>query len=301
MRHWLVLAAIYALIAALIVPGPLGAQEEAPADGAVEAGSTPAEPEPADGAPAPPPVAPAPATPEPAAPTPAPAAPAPAPAAPAPAGSPPPELAPAQQAPAEPAAPAEQAPAVPRELTSRVEKRGERDKPEAVAAATENVAISDFQFAPAQITIQQGDTVTWTNEGPTAHSATGSDGSFDTGIFSEGGSRSETFDEAGTFAYICTPHPQMEGTIVVEASTSGDNGSGDTGTGDTGTGDTGTGDTGSTTDSGTSSPSSGSGLPPTGADALALAVLGLLMLALGCAIERRSRRPATGAAERPGG
>ncbi len=314
MRHWLVLAAIYVLVAALIVPGPLGAHEEGPAGSAVEAGSTPAEPDPADGVPAPPPAAPAPA-PEPAppaapAPTPAPAAPAPAGSAPADraAASAPAEPAPAASAPAEPAsaepapgaAPPEQAPVATRELTSRVKKRGKRDKPEAVAAATENVSISDFQFTPAQITIQQGDTVTWTNEGPTAHSATASDGSFDTGIFPSGGSRSETFDEAGNFAYICTPHPQMEGTIVVEASSTGDTGSGDTGSTTTDTGST-TTDTGSTTDAGTTSPSSGSGLPPTGADALALAVLGVLMLALGCAIQRRSRGPATGAAERPVG
>jgi LPXTG-motif cell wall-anchored protein len=173
----------------------------------------------------------------------------------------------------------------------------------AVAAATKSVTISDFKFSPAEITIQQGDTVTWTNDGPTAHSATASDGSFDTGIFSAGGSRSRTFDEAGTFAYICTPHPNMHGTVVVEASTSGDRGTGDdsgSGTGDSGAADsssgTGSADsssgTGSTdSSSGTSSSGSSSDLPATGADAAALAILGLLMLALGFAIQRRSREP----------
>jgi hypothetical protein len=173
----------------------------------------------------------------------------------------------------------------------------------AVAAATENVTITDFEFTPAAITIQQGDTVTWTNEGPTAHSATASDGSFDTGIFSAGGSRSETFDEAGTFAYICTPHPNMTGTVVVEASSSGESGSGESGSGDSGSGstDSGSTDSGSTSSgSGSSSSSSGSGLPPTGADALMLAVLGLVMLALGLVIQRRSNGPQRGAAGRIG-
>jgi plastocyanin len=57
------------------------------------------------------------------------------------------------------------------------------------AAASGSVTISDFQFAPASITVDVGDTVTWSNAGPTAHSATATGGSFDTGIFSEGQSR----------------------------------------------------------------------------------------------------------------
>jgi LPXTG-motif cell wall-anchored protein len=283
MRHWLVLAAIYAIIAALIVPGPLGAQEEAPAGTTAPALTAPAEPPPAEATP----VETAPAEP-----APAPAEPAPAPAEPAPAE---PAPAPTPVAPA----PAEEAPAAtPAEPVAQTKKR-KRKKPSAVAAATENVTISDFQFTPAQITVQQGDTVTWTNEGPTAHSATASDGSFDTGIFSAGGSRSETFDEAGTFAYICTPHPNMHGTVVVQASSSG--GSGDSGSGSgSGSSDTGSTGGGSTSNSSSGSSSSGSGLPATGADALLLAIIGVLMLAIGFAIQRRSDAPESGAAGRIG-
>ena len=283
MRHWLVLVAIYVLVAALIVPGPLGAQEEAPAESTAPAETVPAEPPPATTPAEPPPAEPAPA------PTPAPA-PAPAPAEPAPV-----EPAPAEPAPApvEPE-PAEEPPAAAEaEPVAETERRKRRRKPVAVAAATENVTIADFEFTPDQITIQQGDTVTWTNEGPTAHSATAPDGSFDTGVFSAGGSRSETFDEAGTFSYFCTPHPNMTGTIVVEASSSGESGSGDSGSGSTDTGSTDSSDS-------ESSSSSGSGLPPTGADALTLAILGLLMLALGLTIQRRSNGSERGAAGRIG-
>ena len=287
MRHWLVLAAVYALLAALIVPGPLGAQEESP-----DATGVPGEAIPGDPAP----VEPVPAETAPAEPAPAPAEPAPAEPAPAPAEPVPAEPAPA---PAEPApAPAEQLSATPAEPTEPSPKRRAKRKLTAVAAATENVTIVDFEFTPASITIQQGDTVTWTNEGPTAHSATASDGSFDTGIFSAGGSRSETFNEAGTVSYICTPHPNMTGTITVEASSSGDGGSGGGGSGSTDTGST---DSDSTsTDTGSGSTSSGSGLPATGADALVLAVLGLFMLALGFALQRRSDGPESGAAGRIG-
>ena len=43
------------------------------------------------------------------------------------------------------------------------------------------------------------------------------DGSFDTGSIANGASDSVTFDTAGTFAYICSIHPQMTGSVVVEA------------------------------------------------------------------------------------
>jgi LPXTG-motif cell wall-anchored protein len=292
MRHWLVLGALYALIAALIVPGPLGAQEEAPAGSTVPAEPAPAEPPATEATPVEPAPAPAPAE---SAPAPAPAEPAPPAAEPAPVE---PAPAPAEAAPA----PAEEAPAAtPAEPVAQTQKRGkrkQRKKPAAVAAATENVTISDFKFTPAQITIQEGDTVTWTNEGPTAHSATASDGSFDTGIFSAGGSRSETFDEAGTFAYICTPHPNMTGTVVVEASSTGGSGGSGSGSGSSGSGST---DSGSTSSSGSSgSSSSGSGLPATGADALALAIIGVFMLVLGFALQRRSNPAESGSAGRIG-
>ena len=154
------------------------------------------------------------------------------------------------------------------------------------AAASGSVAITDFEFTPAQITINQGDTVTWTNNGPTPHSATAPNGSFDTGIFPAGQSRSHTFNDAGTFSYICTPHPQMHGTIVVQASQSGGD-TPDSSTGDTG----GSGDTTGGNSSGAEASQSDDGpsLPSTGADSGALLVLGALMLLLGVAVHRRAR------------
>jgi plastocyanin len=172
--------------------------------------------------------------------------------------------------------------------TARPKPRRSGDAPRATAAADTGVTISDFQFAPASVTINVGDTVTWTNEGPTPHSATADDRSFDTGIFNAGQSRSETFDQAGTFAYFCTPHPNMRGTIVVRAASTGDGSGGGGGTtgGDPGAGG---GDSGTAgTDSGTSGDSSGTGLPATGLDAGGLALLGLMTLALGAFLRRRA-------------
>jgi plastocyanin len=85
------------------------------------------------------------------------------------------------------------------------------------AATDPAVQIADFAFAPGSTTVRVGDTITWTNRGPSGHSATARDGSFDTGILSKGQSASHTFTQAGTFAYFCKIHPFMHGTIVVLA------------------------------------------------------------------------------------
>ncbi len=84
-----------------------------------------------------------------------------------------------------------------------------------VHAADESVTIADLAFAPGTVTITEGDSVTWTNQDPVGHTATGSD--FDTGPIGTGQSSTITFATAGTFAYVCTIHPQMQGQVVVEA------------------------------------------------------------------------------------
>jgi LPXTG-motif cell wall-anchored protein len=265
MKHLALLAAIYALIAALVLPSSLLASE----DGDPAVADTPAaETAPAEEAPA-------------------------APAEPAPeqSAAPPEELAPA---PPEPSAPEPQQPAPAPEQPAAApaapeEPSGKRkQRPAARAAANGSVTITDFQFTPSSISIDQGDTVTWTNNGPTPHSATAPDGSFDTGIFPAGQSRSHTFNDAGTFSYICTPHPNMQGTVVVRASqSSGD--TPDSDTDDTGSGGTGgSGDTGSTGAEAAQS-DGGPALPNTGTDAGALLILGALMLLLGVAVHRRAR------------
>jgi plastocyanin len=161
------------------------------------------------------------------------------------------------------------------------------DAPRASAAADTGVTIRDFEFAPGGVTVDVGDTVTWSNEGPTPHSATADDGSFDTGIFDAGQSRSHTFDQAGTFAYFCTPHPNMRGTINVRAASTGGDGAGGGG-GTTGGGSSGDSSGTAGTDSGTSADAPGSGLPATGLDTGGLALLGLVTLALGAFLRRRA-------------
>ena len=88
---------------------------------------------------------------------------------------------------------------------------------EIARGATHAVAIADFAFAPATLTITAGDTVTWTNEDQIEHTATSTTGAFDSGLLGQGASYSFTFTTPGTYAYLCTPHPSMTGQIVVQA------------------------------------------------------------------------------------
>ena len=80
------------------------------------------------------------------------------------------------------------------------------------------VSIKDFSFSPAQITVPQGTTVTWTNEGPSPHTTTADDGTWDSGTMEQGEDFSFTFDDPGTYTYHCSIHPQMTATIKVSGS-----------------------------------------------------------------------------------
>ncbi len=86
-----------------------------------------------------------------------------------------------------------------------------------VLAATRGIDIRDFTYAPRTIEVRVGDTVRWTNRDSVAHTATARNGSFDTGLLAEGESGSVRFTTAGTYRYVCTPHPDMTGTVVVRA------------------------------------------------------------------------------------
>ena len=87
--------------------------------------------------------------------------------------------------------------------------------PQAAAAEECVVDIRDLTFMPADIEIAVGTTVTWTNSDTVPHTATATDGTFDSGVFDPGETFSYTFEEAGTFDYTCLIHPEMQGSIVV--------------------------------------------------------------------------------------
>jgi plastocyanin len=78
-----------------------------------------------------------------------------------------------------------------------------------------SIEMVDLAFSPAQTEIAVGTTVTWINNDTVPHTATESDGLFDSGVLDAGASFSFTFDEPGTYDYTCLIHPEMKGTIVV--------------------------------------------------------------------------------------
>jgi plastocyanin len=79
-----------------------------------------------------------------------------------------------------------------------------------------SATIKDFEFGPATVTVAVGGTVTWTNNGPSTHTVTADDGTFDSGNLSTGKTFSQTFDTAGTFPYHCSIHPFMKATVIVQ-------------------------------------------------------------------------------------
>ncbi len=84
----------------------------------------------------------------------------------------------------------------------------------AASAASVLVTVGDFFFAPATVTIKAGDTVTFRFVGPEPHSATSTDGAFDTGILTDG-THGVRFPDPGTYDYFCVLHPDMQGTVRV--------------------------------------------------------------------------------------
>jgi len=78
------------------------------------------------------------------------------------------------------------------------------------------VMIRNYSFAPGELTVAAGTKVTWSNDDSASHTATATDGSFDTGTLKHGAQASATLSDPGTFTYYCQFHPFMKAKIVVE-------------------------------------------------------------------------------------
>jgi plastocyanin len=87
--------------------------------------------------------------------------------------------------------------------------------PSGEAAKAEKVDIVEFTYQPDPVVVQVGGKVSWQNQDTAPHTATADDESWDTGTIEKGKIGSETFKEAGKFAYFCEIHPDMRGTVEV--------------------------------------------------------------------------------------
>ena len=91
-------------------------------------------------------------------------------------------------------------------------------KPVAASASPSGaeVEINNFAFTPATITIPVGAKVTWTNKGEITHNVVSTDKSIRSQALDTDDKFTFTFTQAGTYSYVCSIHPRMKGTVVVQ-------------------------------------------------------------------------------------
>jgi len=85
----------------------------------------------------------------------------------------------------------------------------------AIAATTHTVAMDGTRFVPETLTVKRGDRVVWVNKDPFPHTATAVP-TFNSKSIAAGHSWSYVANKSGEFAYICTLHPGMKGTLIVQ-------------------------------------------------------------------------------------
>ena len=83
-----------------------------------------------------------------------------------------------------------------------------------VATQVVRVRVIDFAFRPRNFTIDSGTVVRWVNRGDRPHTTT-SNTSLWNHTLAPGETFGRRFRQMGTFAYHCSIHPQMTGTITV--------------------------------------------------------------------------------------
>jgi plastocyanin len=96
-----------------------------------------------------------------------------------------------------------------------------KEEEPAAGGKTVEVAMKDIAFDPEEVTVNAGSKVKWTNEDTVGHDVTKTGGpgpefsSGDPGGMQEGDTFEATLTAPGTVEYVCTVHPNMKGSIVV--------------------------------------------------------------------------------------
>ncbi|MDX6407140.1 MAG: hypothetical protein QOE13_211 [Gaiellaceae bacterium] len=83
------------------------------------------------------------------------------------------------------------------------------------STATTTVQIKGTGFVPASVTINQDDSVTWTNTDTKDHQVVANGGSFASPILKPGKSYSHAFRSGGTYRYHDGLRPTLRGTVTV--------------------------------------------------------------------------------------
>ena len=82
-------------------------------------------------------------------------------------------------------------------------------------ATIHTVSITNFAFAPAELTVERGDTVVWRNTDFVPHTATARDSTWDSSSLPANSTWRFVAGASGRHEYYCVLHPTMRGTIVV--------------------------------------------------------------------------------------
>ena len=77
------------------------------------------------------------------------------------------------------------------------------------------VRISQYRFAPRELTVPRGAVVRWVNDDDEPHTVTSDGGAFASSGLDTHEQFTFTFDAAGTYPYHCALHPTMTGRVVV--------------------------------------------------------------------------------------
>ncbi len=78
-----------------------------------------------------------------------------------------------------------------------------------------SIAIANYAFKPADITVKAGTKLTFTNHDATAHTATTRSAGFDTGTLKPGASATVTVGKPGIYSYYCQFHAFMVAKVTV--------------------------------------------------------------------------------------
>ncbi|WP_266169580.1 cupredoxin domain-containing protein [Dyella subtropica] len=87
----------------------------------------------------------------------------------------------------------------------------------AATAHTSQIDIRNFAFAPKTLTVPVGTRVVWTNRDDEPHVIVSAGALFTSShALDTSDSYAVTFSKPGTYAYFCSIHPMMVGSIIVQ-------------------------------------------------------------------------------------
>ncbi len=91
-------------------------------------------------------------------------------------------------------------------------------QPNAAAANSRQIAIENFAFVPATVTVTAGTEIVWVNHDEEPHTVNSIDtaAAFKSPPLDTGDKFTFVFSRPGRYTYFCSIHPHMVGTITVK-------------------------------------------------------------------------------------